>query len=311
MADKAPGALTQVVKANAWGAIKEEAADAAGDKYGSLGRLGAGALLDPGQNAGAFVKGAIGDLASKGLKDLSQKKGFRFLSRLFGLGEETNYYSTLAARGDPQLVMDFAVSFPFIPPDSQGLWPGGVLPEEYIEDIDEPYYGLSDTSQFFNSGTMNNIPGFLSVSQFTARMYGEHKWLVQSYLNAWRELIVNDRGDYGLPYDRTRGYCKSINIIALLPTGESAKVAEIYGVFPAPRDLVSWNSSTSDRVIVSQTFVANGVRITIPSAEKPLGTPGSVSTGNILKDGLSYLKNSALKDAGEAVSQTANRFGAK
>lgn len=126
----------------------------------------------------------------------------------------------------------------------------------YVEGIDIPSIGITSNPRKY-CGRDINYPGRVNVDSFNVRFYEDRKYLTTNYLTMWRQLVVNDAGDYGLPVD----YKKVIKCYAYDSFGFKHILFKMHGCYPEKASGYSYAGSNNGRIIVNCSFSCDWVAI--------------------------------------------------
>lgn len=123
------------------------------------------------------------------------------------------------------------------------------LPGILVESFEVNHIGINSVQRFYSARTIN-FPGRMSVSSFTINFYETDTYQVTDYLALWRNNVVNDNANFGLPCD----YKKDVRLFAFDYQGNYAAKFILSGVYPELVSSYSYDGTTSDRLKVSCTF---------------------------------------------------------
>jgi hypothetical protein len=162
-------------------------------------------------------------------------------------------FDKMVQRADPLLLFEFDTIMPAI--EYNGV--RYTLGTEYIEDIEVPNENITAGDPVIYGARKKVFAGDIDIGEVSLRMYGCTEFVVDTYIQAWKSLIIDKRSVYGLPLG-PKGYCKDIQVLARF--GETVVgTFTLKSVFPVSNNGKSFTSASSDRNIIDQTFVCNGI----------------------------------------------------
>lgn len=123
------------------------------------------------------------------------------------------------------------------------------LPGILVESFEVSHVGINSVQRFYSARTIN-FPGRLSVSSFTINFYETDTYQVTDYLSLWRNNVVNDNANFGLPRD----YKKDVFLFAFDFQGNNTAKFILSGVYPENVQAYSYDGTSSDRLKVGCTF---------------------------------------------------------
>lgn len=124
----------------------------------------------------------------------------------------------------------------------------------FIERMTAPQVGIEFEPVAFNSGT-RQFPNQRTVDSITMVLAEDTKYSVIRYLRAWKNLIIDDNGNYGLPAQ----YKMPIQLQPFDSTGKSNMTFSWSGCCPSHVDAYDFDGSTTKHVTCSVTFVVDGM----------------------------------------------------
>lgn len=124
----------------------------------------------------------------------------------------------------------------------------------YVERISAPQVGASFEPAPFNSGE-RQFPNMRTIGQITMTLAEDTNYSVIQYLRAWKNLIVDDNGNYGLPSN----YKKQIQLQPLDETGASNFTFSWQGCAPTQVDAYDFDGSVSKHVSCNVVFVVDSM----------------------------------------------------
>ena len=149
-------------------------------------------------------------------------------------------------RPDPQLSWRWACLMPDLP-GSNAKSP----PLTYVERIPVSHVG-TDPKPRHGGATNRYYPQLSDISAVNVQFYEDENHLVDTYLDAWRDLVYDGDGNYGLPADY------KLPIVIMFYTGRNGqspnKSTILEGCWPAQRDSEELGFEESGKLIVSQLF---------------------------------------------------------
>lgn len=117
-------------------------------------------------------------------------------------------------------------NFEFLPP---GL--GLYAPEtigQYCQEISFPQYNMTDLNKIQFGGEQRGYAGFFSISSMRATFLKPNPDIVLPYFEAWKRLIVDDKGFFGVKND----YALTSYILIEDVTKDVSTVVKLMGTFP-------------------------------------------------------------------------------
>lgn len=141
-----------------------------------------------------------------------------------------------------------------------------VIPEnfyDYVHGVSLPIPHI-ETNPAFRQATHTYYPGFSDVNSTTLTLYEDHSYTMHSLMQTWRAIVVDADGNYGLPVDYK---CEFKFRLLGLAEGENTAtvkvplVARVIGMFPTTQAPTDLNYQSSDRVIISQEFSVDDVKL--------------------------------------------------
>jgi hypothetical protein len=168
---------------------------------------------------------------------------------------------------------------------------GFQLPWNYVEEFTAPFKTI-ETQSRYEQGKMMHYPGSRSVSTLSMRLYDDTSGTVGAYLDAWRDTVLGVNGIYAYPAQ----FKQPISVI-LLDVSRAVTVYQFYyiGCFPTSTDAFSLASDSNDRIVTSQEFSVDDVKVTVVKTSAPelanaIGN-SNVSFPQSLMDKISGLTN--------------------
>ena len=154
----------------------------------------------------------------------------------------------LRGRQDP------AMTFAF---EARITGPGGDYEPLEIEDVILPF-GSIRAEPVFRNGKNYYYAKMYDISTVSVRFYEDVEMKVTKKLAAWKKIIKNERGDYGVKSD----YEAVLTLTTKkYPTNETGTVFKIKGLFPVSTESYQYQSAQSERLIVSQEFSCDDIEI--------------------------------------------------
>ena len=160
------------------------------------------------------------------------------------------HIESLKSRIDPQFSYSFIVTVS-----------DGIIPPTYVENITFSYPDigvevLSIQNVYLKYAGRKTQPGV------TVDFYEDHDNNIQKLLESWRSLIINSDGTYSYP----SSYKKELSIWMLRNNNEDDVSTKIIcsGVFPSNSNPIRLSYSESGRIIVSQLFEVDDLKIFRP-----------------------------------------------
>lgn len=126
----------------------------------------------------------------------------------------------------------------------------------FVQGIDIPQVTVSSNPRKY-SGRDLNFPGRVNVQSFSIQFYEDRNYNVTNYLNLWKQAIVNDNGDYGLPVQ----YKKPIRVYSYDEDGFKRILFSMWECYPETTQGYSYSSANSGRIVLSASFSCDWVSI--------------------------------------------------
>jgi hypothetical protein len=123
-----------------------------------------------------------------------------------------------------------------------------------IESFTAPMVGVSFEDSPFNAST-RQFPSARTLEQIQIQLVEDTSFTVLHYLRAWKDLIVNDRGDFGLPSK----WKQNISIEPQDETGKKAGTLTWTGCGPTRIDALTFDGNSSRHVSINVTFVTDSM----------------------------------------------------
>lgn len=139
-------------------------------------------------------------------------------------------------------------------PNFGGSSSGGQKLSFLVETFMAPNVGVTFEDAAFNAGT-RSFPSSRTVDQIQIQLAENTSLDVLNYLRDWKNKIVNDRGDFGLPSE----WKKDISIELMDETGQVIDKLSWYGCGPTRVDALTFDSMSSRHISINVTFVVDGM----------------------------------------------------
>lgn len=114
-----------------------------------------------------------------------------------------------------------------------------------------------DAQPSFVAGTNLHYPKDFNVPPLSLTFHEEKSYSALRYLNAWRQLVVDNAGNYGIPKD----YKRDLKITLVDLNGKDAMTITYIGCWPTHPMGYTLDSDSSHLVVTMCTFSVDKVRI--------------------------------------------------
>ena len=184
---------------------------------------------------------------------------------MYGAPYNRNALDTLES---PAVSWNFRILLPEITGNTNAINESKTPPGDWLSKTKELIkdYGLNVESIDFSlpSITSNprkycgrdmNFPGRVNVDSFAIKFYEDSDYTVTNYLIMWRQKVINDVGDYGLPAQ----YKKPIVCWAYNCTGEKQTTFKLLGCFPEKIGGYNFDNSNSGLITLNCAFSCDWV----------------------------------------------------
>jgi hypothetical protein len=157
-------------------------------------------------------------------------------------------YSDLNQQIAPQPSWRFYCTLPTV----AGTTLNGQTLSFLIESISIPFPGINFEAAPFNSSE-RQFPNLRTIGQIQMVLAENTSFVVIQFLEAWRLLIIDDNGNYGLP----SAYKQPISLQPLDETGAANVTLTWEGCNPTVVDSYTFDGSSSHHVSCSVTFTVD------------------------------------------------------
>jgi hypothetical protein len=100
------------------------------------------------------------------------------------------------------------------------------------------------------AGIMASFPTHGTVDDVTITFVEDSSYSITSYLEIWRNTVLSNNGDFGLPYD----YQKTITLEPLDETGKVKAIYKFINCYPVSRHALEYSGESTALAKVSATF---------------------------------------------------------
>jgi len=139
-------------------------------------------------------------------------------------------------------------------PTVQGTSLNGQNLSFLIESFIAPNAGVSFEDSPYNAG-VRQFPSARTIEQIQIQLVEDTSLTVLKYLRAWKDLVVDDQGNFGLP-------SKWKQVISLEPldeTGKSVGTLSWTGCGPTRIDSLNFDGASSRHISINVTFVVDAI----------------------------------------------------
>jgi hypothetical protein len=123
-----------------------------------------------------------------------------------------------------------------------------------IENLQAPNVGVSFEAAPYNAGE-RQFAVMRTIDALQISFAETTNFDVMKYLRAWKNLIIDDVGNFGLP----ASYKQNIQLQPLDETGEAILTYSWQGCAPSHIDVITFDGSTSHHVLVNATFTVDSL----------------------------------------------------
>ena len=124
----------------------------------------------------------------------------------------------------------------------------------YAERVSAPLPGVNFEGAAFNSGE-RQFPNMRTIEPISMTLAEDTSMSVITYLRAWKNLVIDDNGNYGLP----SVYKQALMLQTFDETGAVAKTLTYQGCAPSRVDALDFDGSQTRHVQVNVAFVVDYV----------------------------------------------------
>lgn len=129
----------------------------------------------------------------------------------------------------------------------------------YIEEFNAPLRSFDNNVQY-QRGRDNKYASKQNVSNLSLKCYEDSTGKTQAYLEAWRNLVIGEDGQFNLPVN----YKKDITLVILdVSRAISVYTLVYHGCWPVSADAFQLSSGASERLIASQEFSVDSVDVNV------------------------------------------------
>jgi hypothetical protein len=147
----------------------------------------------------------------------------------------------------------------------------------YIERCSIPLPGINFEAAAFNSGE-RQFPNLRTIDIINMVLMEDTNYSVIQYLRAWKNLIIDDQGNYGLPST----YMLPIQLQPYDFTGNSNITLSWPNCAPSRIDSLDFDGTASKHVTCAVAFITN---IMDPFTASSNATPPAILPSNVASNG--------------------------
>ncbi len=146
----------------------------------------------------------------------------------------------------PAIDWRWVVNLPSIPgaPNSKNI---------VVEAIEFPHFSISAIPRF-NGASNRHYPGISEISAFAMTFYEDNMFSATKYLYAWKSLVVDTNGIYGVPAD----YKKDLRLRMYDIQDHIMFNGTLQECWPTNISSYSLNYNDSNRLTISAQFATDG-----------------------------------------------------
>lgn len=101
-------------------------------------------------------------------------------------------------------------------------------------------------------GTMTYFPDFNNIASSSITLYEDQYYSALFYIMSWRNLVIDQEGNYGLPIEYKRNI--DIEIYSIFDSSEPTIVGTLYGVWPSEISAFEYSYEGQDRIKLQVDF---------------------------------------------------------
>lgn len=156
---------------------------------------------------------------------------------------------------DPALAWRYLAKWPEIPGIEQPMIPNSWV---IAESIAIPHPSIPATPRF-SGGSMTYFPEFADIESINVSFYESQYYQALRYIMQWRSLILDSRGNYGLPRDFKKEL--SVLIFSSEDSRSPVIIGRVEGAWPSEVNAIEYSYENEDRIRLEVTFSVDSTSV--------------------------------------------------